>query len=176
MMNEAVRTGRERRVVQMPMRVLRQCLRFALYLSIKSVRMWLPQQYVPSSKLLEIVEPWRRGLGGCSIPDRVTSSQSDPLRNRSVLLLGSGELLLRAEGLVALLNASSASILQILFGIPSIHAPVECLFHQPVHGTRLFSRVQSRGKRTGIVTIVVVSSILRFFVRSGKLTEYSLWA
>jgi hypothetical protein len=72
----------------------------------------------PSSKLLEIVEPWRRGLGGCSIPDRVTSSQSDPLRNRSVLLLGSGELLLRAEGLVALLNASSASILQIFFGIP----------------------------------------------------------
>jgi hypothetical protein len=41
---------------------------------------------------------------GCSIPDRVTSSQSDPLRNRSVLLLGSRELLLRAEGLVALLN------------------------------------------------------------------------
>jgi len=110
MMNEAVRTGRERRVVQMPMRVLRQCLRFALYLSIKSVRMWLPQQYVPSSKLLEIVEPWRRGLGGCSIPDRVTSSQSDPLRNRSVLLLGSGELLLRAEGLVALLKLRSASI------------------------------------------------------------------
>ncbi len=64
-----------------------------------------------SSKLVEIGEPWRRGLGGCSIPDRITSSQSDPLRNRSVLLLGSGELLLRAEGLVALLNASSASIL-----------------------------------------------------------------
>jgi hypothetical protein len=43
--------------------------------------------------------------GGCSIPDRVTSSQSDPLRNRSVLLLGSRELLLRAEGLVALWTA-----------------------------------------------------------------------
>jgi hypothetical protein len=90
--------------------------------------------------------------------------------------LGSGELLLRAEGLVALLNASSASILQIFFGISSTHAPVECLFHQQVHGIWLFSRVQSRGKRTGIVTIVVVSRILRFFVRSGKLTEYSLWA
>jgi len=36
------------------------------------------------------------------IPDSVTSSQSDPLRNRSVLLLGSRELLLRTEGLVAL--------------------------------------------------------------------------
>ena len=122
----------------------------------------------PSSKLLEIVEPWRRGLGGCSIPDRVASSQSDPLRNRSVLLLGSGELLLRAEGLVALLNASSASILQILFGIPSIHAPVECLFHQPVHGIWLFFRVQLRGRRTGIVTIVVVSRLIFLFVSSSK--------
>jgi hypothetical protein len=58
-------------------------------------------------------------LGTCeSLPDRVTSSQADPLRNRSVLLLGSGELLLRAEGLVALLNVSSASILQISSTIP----------------------------------------------------------
>jgi hypothetical protein len=32
MKNKVVRTGRERRVVQMPIRVLRQCLRFALYL------------------------------------------------------------------------------------------------------------------------------------------------
>ncbi len=47
-----------------------------------------------------------------SIPDGVTSPQSDPLRDRSVLLLGSCELLLRAEGLVALLNVSSASIFQ----------------------------------------------------------------
>lgn len=29
---------------------------------------------------------------------------------------------------------------------PSIHAPVECLFHQPVHGIWLFSRVQFTGK------------------------------
>jgi hypothetical protein len=66
-------------------------------------------------------------LGTCeSLPDRVTSSQADPLRNRSVLLLGSGELLLRAEGLVALLNVSSASILQIST-IPSIHALVQSL-------------------------------------------------
>lgn len=48
MMNEAVRTGRKRTVVQMPMRVLRQCLRFALYLSIKfgqnmvSTTLWGP--------------------------------------------------------------------------------------------------------------------------------------
>ncbi len=36
------------------------------------------------------------------VPDGVTSSQSDPLRNWTVLLLGSGELLLRTEGLVGL--------------------------------------------------------------------------
>jgi hypothetical protein len=39
---------------------------------------------------------------GRDVPDGVTSSQSDPLRNRSVLLLGFRKLLLRAEGLVAL--------------------------------------------------------------------------
>ena len=38
---------------------------------------------------------------GC-LPDGVTSSQSNPLRNGSVLLLCSGELDLRAERLVAL--------------------------------------------------------------------------
>ena len=36
------------------------------------------------------------------VPDGVTSSQTDPLRNRSVLLLGSRELDFRTEGLVAL--------------------------------------------------------------------------
>lgn len=35
-------------------------------------------------------------------PDRIPSAQSDPLRNRPVLLLGFGELLLRAEGFVGL--------------------------------------------------------------------------
>jgi hypothetical protein len=86
----------------MPMRVLRQCLRFALYLFIIPVRIWLSQETCPSFKPLGY-----RGLGPAgdkSIPDRVTGSQSDPLRNRSVLLLGSGELLLRAEGLVALFD------------------------------------------------------------------------
>jgi hypothetical protein len=36
------------------------------------------------------------------VPDGVTSPQSDPLGNGSVLLLSSRELLLRAKGLVAL--------------------------------------------------------------------------
>ncbi|KAK2628534.1 hypothetical protein QTJ16_001637 [Diplocarpon rosae] len=38
------------------------------------------------------------------VPDGITSPQSDPLWDRSVLLLGSGELHLCAEGLVALRN------------------------------------------------------------------------
>ena len=40
-------------------------------------------------------------IRGC-VPDGVTSPQTDPLWDRSVLLLGSGELLLRAEGFVTL--------------------------------------------------------------------------
>lgn len=38
------------------------------------------------------------------VPDGVVRSEADPLRNRAVLLLRLGELLLRAEGLVALLS------------------------------------------------------------------------
>ena len=40
-------------------------------------------------------------VGGL-VPDGVTSPQSDPLRDGSVLLLGFRQLLLRPEGLVAL--------------------------------------------------------------------------
>ena len=45
------------------------------------------------------------------VPDGVTSSQSDPLRNWSVLLLSSRKLLLRAEGLVALFVRSHQHLL-----------------------------------------------------------------
>lgn len=38
------------------------------------------------------------------LPDGVTGSQADPLRDRTVLLLGFGKLLLGAEGLLALLG------------------------------------------------------------------------
>jgi hypothetical protein len=61
MMNEAVRMGRERRVVQMPMRVLRQCLRFALYLLINSVRTCFPKKLCSSFKFLDIGGPERDG-------------------------------------------------------------------------------------------------------------------
>lgn len=36
------------------------------------------------------------------VPDRVASAKSDPLRDRAVLLLGLGQLLLGTERLVAL--------------------------------------------------------------------------
>lgn len=47
------------------------------------------------------------------IPDRVTSSQSDPLRNWSVLLLGLSQLLLCSEGFVALLRVLVYSVLLV---------------------------------------------------------------
>jgi hypothetical protein len=45
-----------------------------------------------------------------AVPDGVTSPQSNPLGNGSVLLLSSGELLLGAEGLVALYYRSSSAL------------------------------------------------------------------
>ena len=54
---------------------------------------------------------WRRSC----IPDCVTSSQSDPLRNWSVLLLCFGELLLRSEGLVALQMLHQHLFLESMF-------------------------------------------------------------
>lgn len=102
--------GRVRgRVVQIPMRVFLQCLLLALYLfphvsprfSI-SDQSWLCQCRAGCMWVCE--GNWR------CVPDGVTSPQSDPLWDRSVLLLGSRELHLRAEGLVGLYCISSASI------------------------------------------------------------------
>lgn len=42
---------------------------------------------------------WREGLHA---PDCVASAKANPLRNRAVLLLGLGQLLLGSESLVAL--------------------------------------------------------------------------
>ena len=47
-------------------------------------------------------EIWVVQSSGVFVPDGVTSTQTNPLWNGSVLLLGLGELLLRAERLVAL--------------------------------------------------------------------------
>lgn len=47
------------------------------------------------------------------LPDGVTGSQADPLRDRTVLLLGFGKLLLGAEGLLALLDDEFVSPLQL---------------------------------------------------------------
>jgi hypothetical protein len=89
------------------------------------------------------------------------------------LLLGSGELLLRAEGLVALLNVSSASILHI-FSL--IRALVQSFFHRPIWRIQLLSKVQSQGEHTGIVTIVVVSRFMFFFdvVKNFKLPIFKI--
>ena len=55
---------------------------------------------------------WRQYIHfGEFVPDGVTSSQSDPLRNWSVLFLGLSQLLLRSEGLVALSSCVSISFI-----------------------------------------------------------------
>jgi len=100
MMNEVRRMGRERRVVQMPMRVLRQCLRFALYLFMISIN---TSSYAILLPLFDIYSEVQ--LIRSAVPDGVTGPQSDPLRDGPVLLLGSRELLLRAEGLMALFES-----------------------------------------------------------------------
>jgi len=47
------------------------------------------------------------------LPDGVTGSQADPLRDRTVLLLGFGKLLFGAEGLLALLDDEFVSRLRL---------------------------------------------------------------
>ncbi len=83
------------RTVQMPRRVLRQCLLFALYLSLNAVSHHHPDSYAVVSFFV-------------AVPDGVVRPQSDPLRDRAILLLRSGELLLRTERLVGLRPDSSA--------------------------------------------------------------------
>jgi hypothetical protein len=62
-----------------------------------------------------------------NVPDSVTSSETDPLRDGAVLLLRFGELLLRAEGLVALCRISSLVLfstgLELVAGFRSSQTP-----------------------------------------------------
>lgn len=53
------------------------------------------------------------------VPDGVTSSETDPLRDRSVLLLRLGELLLRAERLVALFVIICQPLVSIMLSVPA---------------------------------------------------------
>lgn len=99
----------------MPRRVLRQCLRLALYL----------QQRLVLGYLSKYAHFPRHGVDSCGrnrdyrirscdakgkkrdhrnfvVPDGVTSAKTNPLWDRSVLLLRLSELLLRSERLVAL--------------------------------------------------------------------------
>lgn len=90
----------------MPMRVLRQCRRLALYLHSRQfsscVRLWHPKiQH-------------HRGLGlGVIVPDGVACAEANPLRNRAVLLLRFGKLLLGAEGLLALYFVRSCALSRV---------------------------------------------------------------
>ena len=75
--------------LQIPMRVLRQCLRLALYLQCGRNN---------QHNTLSLSIPYTAE----DIPDGVSGPETDPLWDGTVLLLRSRELLLRAEGLVAL--------------------------------------------------------------------------
>ena len=102
----------------MPIRVLRQCLRLALYLntktsaccSIRDLTLVTPQYPPRMSAYLESF-----------VPDGVVGSQSNPLRNRAVLLLRFGELLLGAERLVRLVILSAGCITMARIGVAYRH-------------------------------------------------------
>ena len=68
--------------------------------------------------------------GVCSVPDGVTGAKTDPLGNGAVLPLRLGELLLRAESLVALCQWGSVWDLIMtvspLQELHSAHDPVGC--------------------------------------------------
>ena len=115
------------------------------------------------------VEETSAGIG-CCIPDGVTGSQSDPLRDRSVLLLSSGELLLRAEGLVALCRMRSASIFKSSSRSPpsarSVDAPSNSQSSASKHSQKIIvgrtyrHRDDCRGVEACISLRVVVESFL----------------
>lgn len=73
----------------MPIRVLRQCLRLALYLQDNTIS-FLPPKPFCCYQEKDI------------IPDRVACSKSNPLRDRSILFHGLGQFLLGAEGFMTL--------------------------------------------------------------------------
>lgn len=72
----------------------------------------------------------REGSRMC-VPDGVTSAKTDPLWDRSVLLLGSGELHFRAEGLVAL-HTQSHQYLSIQYTIVIAPHSTSAAVAQPV--------------------------------------------
>lgn len=81
---------------------------------------------------------------GENVPDGVTGSQSDPLRNRSVLLLSFRKLLLRTEGLVALQSPSHQSRMSLEMSL-AIIINLLLLPRPPLSPTHRKSRI-SNGK------------------------------
>lgn len=82
------------------MRVLRQCLRFALYLCHTASISYPRTKY---GILLRLIKEPVEGIK--DVPNGVARSKTDPLWYGTILLLGFGELLLRAEGFVGLLTS-----------------------------------------------------------------------
>lgn len=118
---------------------MRQCLRLALYLNSSIVSNFVsivqglvsrkvnrsksPQCAVfldcKTSGILPLLPRPKSALG--IVPNGVASSETDPLGDRAVLLLRLGELLLRAERLVALFVMSCQSMsLQSFCWVPSV--------------------------------------------------------
>lgn len=144
------------RIAQIPMRVFLQCLRFALYLVVPLAAIQSKQSSSCFSLLccLKCVLLNRPGYpaersGECRlrersnvcVPDGVTSAKTDPLWDGSVLLLGSGELNFRAEGLVALhpnhrqyLSIKSSSSIPLVMFV-SFHQ------HRPSHSAISVARL-----------------------------------
>lgn len=67
------------------------------------------------------------GAQECVVPDGVTSSQTDPLGNGAVLLLGLGQLDLGAERLVALYREKEVqlAICSMVPSIPSLQSVIK---------------------------------------------------
>jgi hypothetical protein len=104
----------------MPMRVLRQCLLLALYLCVEKslarhvyTALGCTDDARDKSSFVSVRDREEfsgdvRGRDGTGIPDGVSSPQTDPLRDGSILLLSLCKLDLGAERLVALFGRVSA--------------------------------------------------------------------
>ena len=85
---------------------MRQCRRLALYL-LEATSQFLVFEDIASGPDRILFVPISRSRGGLvvrgiDLPDGVASAQANPLRDRAVLTLSFGKLLLGAESLVAL--------------------------------------------------------------------------
>lgn len=136
------------------MRVLRQCLLFALYLWFRCQLLILIVSSMARSPFVEeIVYGPFVGCEMC-VPDGVTSSKTDPLRNWSVLLLCASKLLLGSEGLVALQihrvsRRSCAIVVSFLSFLPPPSLPPQFLIQLWQSQTSSSSLMESHRRTKG---------------------------